>query len=350
MNRRAVSLIMTAFFLVIAATVIIMMYQVADRYAKEESFSKYVLANDMALFIDTLYAAPGNFYLLYKRPFVTENTDPDQLASAINEIQFKNNEVILHTFKGQFVSSQQLLEARYSKPPQLYLLKQEDRLFLSVREEDLPKSNVRLNCPTAKSPIHISEQVIFLDPQHGGSDVGLATDVIREAIFVGELAQSFCSSTQAISDSVYLSRPHDLSESAFISLDQRKSSTLVCSGEQKEKKLPTLILSFGIGQGAASTQDIIAYIPRGKSMGESQALACNMLNSLAQGYAVTAARIIPIDVTSLDPTDPRAILSPDVPSIAFTLGNIDYVGKQNLLESPATAGNILGTEVMKYLS
>src|SRR3989339_39827 len=65
MDKRGISLTLIVFELAIVTLVFYMLGGLVQKTSASEYFSNAVLAEDSALFIDTLYAAPGNARIIY---------------------------------------------------------------------------------------------------------------------------------------------------------------------------------------------------------------------------------------------------------------------------------------------
>ncbi len=318
--KKAQSLLMAAFFVLIAGMTILLMFQVAERYSKEEVFQKHTLTKDLGLFVDTLYATPGSYFLTYARPMASKT------------VEFKENAVHLDLFEGEFVSSIKSVEGIFTDPKQLFFLKRADVLNVVADKSKLPKSGERLVCSSLGTKGDIAKEHILLDPQHGGKDPGYTAQK-TEAELVGKMAQSFLDANLALREKIILSRPLDLAGEVSIAerMAKKSSASMIIS------------LSTGVSQ-ETSSQDVIAYIPAYSPFTlKSSQLACHMLNRLLDDFPLQSVQIQEASVIE------QPLLSESAVSVVLKIGNMRYSGQDDMLKDPFVLGSLIYKGVVDYL-
>ena len=332
MDKRGISLTLIVFELAIVTLVFYMLGGLVQKTSASEYFSNAVLAEDSALFIDTLYAAPGNARIIYH----------NDLAG--KPVSFSDNQVSIGDAKAGFVSSEHMLDGELKNASVLPLVKAGgvvslDQWFDPAR--DVPSW---LECNDIMTTDDLKQKKILLDPSHGGADHGDEYNEISAAAASSKIAYAFSIQNSAFIQNLVFSRPleEDISKDAVVSIDDRMENA----------KGRDLIISIDTGADILdpSTQRVIAYYSMESSSADKAAkLSCLILNSLIQQIGATSASMVPLSKQAIlsDPQYQMLTAGGKV-NVLIKIGNVYHAKDDNILKKETDIGRAIYAGVEQY--
>ena len=322
-----------AFEVFLAIIVMYALFSYIDRNTGTDSsiFEKSYLSRDLALLTNTIYAAPGNVFYIYKA---------DKLRLPRFDIGFSNQEVtISETGKDRLPFYYPYANDLFFSNPSLGLTKPSKIEFIKSGNDVKIGESVylnlnKLNCPQIDTTDdNWKNKKLLIDEGHGSEELGFTSQGRYESRIIDSIAKSF---------------QVESSSKGFGNIDHTRTGLIgentprLSKTKIKEKiKNSDIIISLHVGKDDKEINNLKAYysIQSNREIQDKTIkLACLVLNKILDneesGY-ITGASIIPIDSDTILETDTDPILNyeeaKDKIAILLELGNIEINRGDNML-------------------
>lgn len=251
---------------------------------------KTYLANDLALTADALHAITGNIVYDYR-----ENVQPYVFDIGDGIVRVATPAAIPSWYAGRYANKREHPIARYlTTPPIISFSKAGSDITIATERQTLG----RTACPDADTRATFDELDIVIDPGQSRNDPGEQFLEFSEYIITRRIAEaltSICANCRILEQG---------------SIEERRAGIADAD----------LVVSIHIG-GFENANGVRAVYSVDNARGAK--LACIIANAIVRLEFLGQARMDPIDVSRLNENDARRILSPDVPSVQFVIGNIE---------------------------
>ena len=205
MKKRGISLTFVLFELVIVAIVFYAMAGLLDKTAKTDYFSNSVQAEDISLFIDTMYAAPGDLNILYQNKLNNK------------KLKFDENYVSVGNIKASYVSSQKTLKSHIGTVSYLPWKKTGNIVSITTEADLNTKITPSLTCPTLNTKSNLNSKKILIDPFYGGAQKGVVYNNFISSQLTSKIGYAFSIQNINFASNVEFSRPlEDSISSLFV--------------------------------------------------------------------------------------------------------------------------------------
>lgn len=327
MKKRGAETLTLVYALELIAGVVIalLIIHVATSYGKGEAINKKYLAKDLALQLNTLYAIPGNAYIIN-----SENMGKFS-------IRFTNEFVEVYEFEKDptrglypYVRTENSnLDVNFDKPNQLVLVKDGDKIKI---QETIPEFS-RSTCPdvNTKDLNWRTNKKIIIDPGHGYE----SGKEVEESKITTNIVSSL---TVYLIDANYkLTRDGNYDLSVNDRLETIKNEN------------PDAIISIHIGSYSEDKNIVYAYVPKNSDKErENWKLACLISNQLTEKFGIET-KIIREDISSLKYDDPKQVLKfPDKVSVMLEIGNIQNEEGKEMLKNIVEISNSIYEGIGAY--
>ncbi|PIN70032.1 hypothetical protein COV93_03125 [Candidatus Woesearchaeota archaeon CG11_big_fil_rev_8_21_14_0_20_43_8] len=325
MDKRGVSLTLLLFELVIVGIVAYMMGGILNKSASTEYFSNSIIAEDAALFVDALYAAPGDASMVYQTDLTGK------------KIVFKDNYIAIDTVKAGYISSGSLLTGDFSDISTLAFQKSGDQVQMN-KNKIYGEVVTTLNCIQSDSKGTFGTTKYLLDPMYGGTDTGPVFGSYKASDFTAQIAYSFSIQNSDFKTNLEQTRP----------VTGTLASAVTVADRLKKAEKKDMIIGIDIGSDITDkTKKAYAYIASGSAKeAQSAELACRMLNELSSLLNLESVSIIKVSSTKAATDEKYKMLSTDSVAVMLEIGNIYYPA--DILDKSTVIGKGLYIGVTKY--
>lgn len=251
---------------------------------------KVYLANDLALTANTLHAIAGNLVYDYRedvRPYVFEIGEGTVRVATPSRIP--------SWYTGYYADKQEHpIARRLTTPPIISFAKAGSVITISTERQSLG----RTACPNADTGATLRELDIVIDPGQSSADPGeqfVEYSEYQVTRHIAQALQSICSNCRVLQQGT---------------IDER----IAAIGDAD------LIVSLHIG-GRSNANGVLASHRIDDVASEK--LGCLLANSMVRLEFLGQARTTPVDLSRVDPSDARRILSDTIPSAQFVIGSIE---------------------------
>lgn len=320
MKKRGAETLTLVYALELIAGVVIalLIIHVATSYGKGEAINKKYLAKDMALQLNTLYAIPGNAYIV--------NSENMEKFS----IRFTEEIVEVYEFEKDptrgiypYVrTANSKLDINFDKPKQLVLIKDGNEIKV---QETIPEFK-KITCPevNTKDLNWRANKNIIIDPGHGYDEESVK---LKESDITTNIADSLT--------------VHLWGTNYKLTRDWNYAVTVNDRLDIIESEKADMIISIHIGSYSDKDNIVYAYIPKNSDKErENWKLACLILNSLNEKFDIDETKIIRENIKDLESTDPKQILKfSDKVSVLLEIGNLQSKKGQDMLKNIVQISN-----------
>jgi hypothetical protein len=285
---------------------------------------KNYLSRDVALLVDTIYAAPGNVVYDYSHDLVNISEYSFTLKSQRSGVLEKGGTQTILYWYADDKKNGNILDADIRMPESIKLCNTGGKV--TAGREQCGEINT-LQCPEVETKTE-SVPLIILNPVYGGKEKGLvSTD---QAAYESEYARGIARSLNGLLASsgrfrVESTRDlnNDLWDDSTLSQDER---TAILKGKDY-----AAVITIGVGDYSPSRNPVTAYMATKHSVRDEK-LACMIENFLAAGN---------MEVTSISPVlSSGGVLSSDragAVHIELDIGNIENYHSSVLADPDGTA-------------
>lgn len=329
MKKRGAETLTLVYALELIAGVVIalLIIHVATSYGKGEAINKKYLAKDLALQLNTLYAVPGNAYIV--------NSENMEKFS----IRFNNEFVEVYEFEKDptrgiypYVRTENSkLDLNFDKPKQLVLVKDGPTIEIQETIPEFKKST----CPdvNTKDLNWRNNKNIMIDPGHGYKPGKESEDEAKTAM---DIATS-------LKHAKLWESNHKLTRDGNVDLPVDDRLYII------ERDNPHMIISIHIGSYSNDINTVKAYIPKNPKEKENWKLACLILNQLTEKFEIDETKIIRIKIEELSFDDPKQVLKfPDKVSVMLEIGNIQSEKGKEMLKHIVKISNSIHDGIEEY--
>ncbi len=313
MKKRGAETLTLVYALELIAGVIIalLIIHVATSFGKGEAINKKYLAKDLALQLNTLYAIPGNAYIVN-----SENMGKFS-------IRFTNEFVEVYEFEKDptrgiypYVKTENSnLDVNFDKPKQLVLVKDGNKIIV---QETIPEFK-KVSCPeiNTKDLNWRTNKKIIIDPGHGYDEKSAK---LEESKITTDITDSL--KAQFLGSKYKLTRDGNYD----LSVNDRLGRI--------ENENPDMVISLHVGNYPDKDNIVYAYVPKTSDKErENWKLACLILNQLTEEFDIDETKIIREDISKLNPNDPKQVLKFDNKvSVMLEIGNIKSEKSKEMLK------------------
>ena len=263
--------------LVAFAVVFLLLMTIARNQIKGETLNKIYLARDTAILVNSLYAVPGDAYVVYPTSTSKYNFD------------FFDDRVIVYDkdmvpFKKTYFyvkNKETVFDLEFKKPEQLVFYKKDN--VVSVTDDldfmHLFIDSMKKACPDIITKADINEKMIILDPAHGCTkdinnpssciygELGLVEGGIAEAGYMWNIA----------------SLVKDRLSKAMLTRNIDEAKTIDKRTKMIEENNADIVISLHLYSGLGDKVRI--YMPQTSSkMWENRKLACLVDEALSESF------------------------------------------------------------------
>ncbi|NQV09291.1 N-acetylmuramoyl-L-alanine amidase [Candidatus Woesearchaeota archaeon] len=305
--------------LILTVMVFVILLAYVNSIRDNTLLEKNYLARDVALMVDSVYAAPGKINVGYSFGSI----DLLDFSFGFNEqragVLEENGE---QTIKFPYADNKIFfspLSIGFMRTGELIFIRSSNRLRIGG---DIKENLNKIDCPVVETKEDKKRMII--DAGHGGSDSGFVNtnDALNESKITQQIARVFGLYMEDMKDEgFFVEFTRDVRYDSERPMDKR----LLVIGQSSSN----ILISMHVGEDDEEINNIKAFVPFESK--KSVKLACNIINSLLDEYDdITGASIIPSE---------DIILQKPV-SVLLELGNIQ-ADKDILNKKDKTALSII---------
>jgi hypothetical protein len=318
----AVPVYFTIFEVILLAVVIVIVAKEVSNIDESSIFQKKFFSRDIALLLDSMTNARGNFFYVYN-----PNTPLEKY-----ELDFSNGRVSVDGESWPYAKNSNLkFSPEKIKNANLVVFKKTGNT-IEIAGRDVDAESLILDCPYA----HKTFSSVVLDPGHGydpvsqqgdeGFKIKAADDsVISESRTVLGIAASL----KSLLGSVLSTRKLGLTVRSVngkpVQVEDAKTTEERIEFIDMHPEAAVISLHFGKD---VPENNIIKAFVRKDADDAAFGLACRILNAIAGRKEfknrITGTAVVPVDLGQFSPTDPKQVLKTANVAVQLELGNIGH--------------------------
>jgi len=290
-------------------------------------FEKIYLSRDIALLMNSIYAAPENIGYVYAAG-----------ETNLTKFTFKSQENYVVVNDKNSISNQEMFY-KYATDLSFheeFPLIEESKILTFVKNDNTLKVGTegtgKLNaliCQDINTKSSNWKTKVIIDPGHGSDinkpddpgDVGYSTDAVKESVFTTQVA------TALKSFGYMLTRDYNY----YLPLRDRISAA----------KNSDVIISLHVGNYSQDKNIALAFVSaESLKKAESRKLACLILNIFMTQFNFESIAIVPVFHSELLPDDPKQILMQDKIAVFLEIENINNKASVKALKPSEIASAI----------
>lgn len=272
-------------------------------------FEKMYLSRDVALLMNTIYAAPENIGYVYaagKTNLSKYIFNTQENYVIVNEkTAVPSQEKFFHYGSDRFFNE----DFPLIQDAQLLTFMKNDK-YVKVGKSGTGNLNA-LICPEIDTSSKNWKNKVIIDPGHGArekadepKDYGYSTDKLKESQYTTDIATPL----------------------KALGFKATRDFNLYTPFEERLLKVAgsDIIISLHVGNYSPDKNNVNAFISaEGLKKAESRKLACLILNNLLNRLNIDNVAIIPVFPSQLKKDDPQQILLQDKIAVLLELGNVN---------------------------